>query len=141
MTPCKFTDFLRGNLLDSIQCFSKVSILQARYLHKSSSICQRECRLITAAHVAQHIVPHHGKFFIGNQLVLKAVYFMINLTDKRLHKFVGSFSTDRQHSLSRIGHDGRGDTVCVSFIFPNIGHQATAKIAPEQCDQHAGLSK
>mgnify|MGYP007121797439 CR=1 FL=1 len=34
MPPCKFTDFLWSNLLDSIQCFGKVGILQARYLHK-----------------------------------------------------------------------------------------------------------
>ena len=139
MPPCKFTDFLWSNLLDSIQCFGKVGILQARYLHKNPGICQRECRFITTAHVSQHIVLHHGKLSIGSQLVLKAVYFMINLTDKRLHKFVGGFGTDRQHSLPRIGHDGCGDTVCVSFIFPDIGHQATAKITPEQCDQYAGL--
>ena len=28
---------------------------------------------------------------------------------------------------------------CVSFTLPDIGHQATAKITPEQCDQYAGL--
>lgn len=107
-------DFLWSNLLDSIQCFGKVGILQARYLHKNPGICQRECRFITTAHVSQHIVLHHGKLSIGSQLVLKAVYFMINLTDKRLHKFVGGFGTDRQHSLPRIGHDAAE----IPYVYP-----------------------
>ena len=116
MPSGKFPYFFGGNILNRIQGILKVGITEARNLNEHPRVCQRKRRFIAAAHLAQHIILYHRQLLFRYQIILQAVYFVINFPNKRLCKLVCRFRIYNQHPFSRIGHDPCGNKY---ILFPH----------------------